>query len=108
MAEPEDITELVDAATHPEKGAVEVDHQPSEITYDEQRYPARPRRLRPIARRLLRTLIPAEAAEVRPTARNETYVEWLIDQSMLRDANQLASQLSGQGSMWQNPFAHPD
>ena len=27
---------------------------------------------------------------------------------MLADANRLASQLSGQGSMWQNPFAHPD
>ena len=27
---------------------------------------------------------------------------------MLADANRLASQLSGQGSMWQNPYAHPD
>jgi hypothetical protein len=27
---------------------------------------------------------------------------------MLSDANQLASQLSGQGSMWQKPFAHPE
>ncbi len=27
---------------------------------------------------------------------------------MLRDAGLLATQLSGQGSMWQNPFAHPD
>ena len=27
---------------------------------------------------------------------------------MLTDANRLASQLSGQGSMWQNPYAHPD
>src|SRR3954468_16161635 len=27
---------------------------------------------------------------------------------MLWDAKQLAIQLSGQGSMWQNPFAHPD
>ena len=35
-------------------------------------------------------------------------MKWLVEQSMLRDAGQLASQLSGQGSMWQNPFAHPD
>ena len=27
---------------------------------------------------------------------------------MLWDAKRLAIQLSGQGSMWQNPFAHPD
>ena len=27
---------------------------------------------------------------------------------MLHDAKALATQLSGQGSMWQNPFAHPD
>jgi trehalose synthase len=35
-------------------------------------------------------------------------VEWLVEESMLADANRLASQLSGQGSMWQNPYAHPD
>ena len=79
----------------------------SEITYDEQFYPARPRRLRPSARRQLRDIIrsglPGSA-----DADNEAYVKWLVDQSMLRDARQLASQLSGQGSMWQNPFAHPD
>jgi trehalose synthase len=85
-----------------------VDHEPSEITYDEQRYPARPRRLRPRARRLLRNLIPVEAAKGEAIGLNQDYVDWLIDQSMLSDANQLARQLSGQASMWQNPFAHPD
>src|SRR5438270_371013 len=102
MTEPEDITELVDAATHPEKGAVGVDHQPSEITYDEQRYPARPRRLRPTARRLLRDLLgtPREAGGAEPNGLSTAYVEWLVHQSMLSDANQLASQLSGGGSMW--------
>ena len=44
----------------------------------------------------------------RRVADNREYVEWLVEQSMLTDANRLASQLSGQGSMWQNPFAHPD
>jgi trehalose synthase len=85
-----------------------IEHEPSEITYDEQRYPARPHRLRPRARRLLRNLIPAEAATGDANALNLDYVNWLIDQSMLSDANQLARQLSGQASMWQNPFAHPD
>jgi trehalose synthase len=89
--------------------AEELEHQPPEITYDEQFYPARPRRLRPrpSARRALRDLLrssPSGATD----AGNETYVKWLVEQSMLWDAKQLAIQLSGQGSMWQNPFAHPD
>jgi trehalose synthase len=84
-------------------------HRPSEITYDEQRYAARPRRLRPRARRSPRSGSPAaEKADASPDAANPAYVQWLIDQSMLSDAKQLAIQLSGQGSMWQNPFAHPN
>ena len=79
----------------------------SEITYDEQFYPARPSRLRPSARRPLRDII-RSGLPGSTDADNEAYVRWLVDQSMLRDAGQLASQLSGQGSMWQNPFAHPD
>ncbi|MGI8715683.1 MAG: maltose alpha-D-glucosyltransferase [Solirubrobacteraceae bacterium] len=82
-----------------------VDHEPSEITYDEQFYPARPRRLRPSARRIART--PKEA-EGEPIASNQGYVDWLIAESMLNDANELARQLSGSGNMLQNPFAHPD
>ena len=80
-------------------------HEPSEITYDEQFYPARPRRLRPSARRIVRR--PPEA-EGDPIASNEDYVQWLVDESMLNDANALAKQLSGSGNMLQNPFAHPD
>ncbi|QEC46146.1 maltose alpha-D-glucosyltransferase [Baekduia soli] len=83
------------------------ERQPSEITYDEQFYPARPRRLRPSARRALRNVI-RSALSGSPDAGNESYVKWLVEQSMLWDAKQLAIQLSGQGSMWQNPFAHPD
>ena len=33
---------------------------------------------------------------------------WLHNQSMLADANVLAGQLAGQGSMWQNPYADPN
>jgi trehalose synthase len=89
----------------PEDATEAVDHEPSEITYDEQLYPARPRRLRPSARRLVR---PPQEAEGEPVADNPAYLDWLISQSMLNDANELARQLSGSGSMLQNPFAHPD
>jgi trehalose synthase len=82
-------------------------HLISEITYDEHLYPARPRRLRPSARRALRDIIRSGLSG--PTdGTNEAYVKWLVEQSMLHDAQALATQLSGQGSMWQNPFAHPD
>jgi trehalose synthase len=84
-----------------------VEHQPSEITYDEQFYDARPRRLRPSARRAFRDVL-RSAFSGSADAGNGSYVKWLSNQSMLADAEQLASQLSGQGSMWQNPFAHPD
>jgi trehalose synthase len=94
-----DLVEAVDDA--------ELEHQPSEITYDEQFYPARPRRLRPSARRVLRNIV-RNALSGSTDAANEAYVKWLVDHSMLWDAKQLAIQLSGQGSMWQNPFAHPD
>jgi trehalose synthase len=81
------------------------EHEPSDITYDEQFYPARPRRLRPSARRIAR---PPREAEGEPVASNPTYVEWLLSESMLNDAHELARQLSGSGNMLQNPFAHPD
>src|ERR1700712_3653087 len=83
------------------------EHQPSEITYDEQFYPARPRRLRPSARRPLRRN-GGPGGQGGVDAANDEYVQWLVGQSMLWDAKQLAIQLSGQGSMWQNPFGHPD
>ncbi|MFL6063409.1 MAG: maltose alpha-D-glucosyltransferase [Friedmanniella sp.] len=83
-------------------------HAPSEISYDEQRYPARPKRLRPRAR--LRGLFPRLRTERtgKPTGDNALYVSWLAEQSMLADAIEFARQFSGQGSMWQNPFANPD
>jgi trehalose synthase len=82
-------------------------HAASEVSYDEQRYPARPKRLRPRAR--LR-LFPKRKVERsgKATGENPEYVSWLIDQSMLGDAAEFAKQFSGQGSMMQNPFANPD
>lgn len=79
--------------------------EPADITYDEQFYPARPKALRPIARR-------RQYLAARPSlefdGRNAAYVDWLRNQAMLGDANVLARQLSGQASMWQNSYAHPN
>ena len=82
-------------------------HERSEITYDEQFYPARPQRLRPRARLRWLPWRPRERSG-KPTGDNPDYVDWLIGESMLADATEFAKQFSGQGSMWQNPFADPD
>jgi len=84
-------------------------HAASEISYDEQRYPARPKRLRPRGRlRDLFSVKPKVERVGKPSGDNAAYVDWLIEQSMLEDAKTFARQFSGQGSMWQNPFANPD
>ena len=84
-------------------------HEASEISYDEQRYPARPRRLRPKVRlRDLFTVGPRAERTGKPRGDNSAYVGWLVERSMLEDAKRFATQFSGQGSMWQNPYANPD
>jgi trehalose synthase len=84
-------------------------HEASEISYDEQRYPARPRRLQPKGRlRDLFTLRPRAERTGKPRGDNPAYVSWLVERSMLEDAKRYATLFSGQGSMWQNPFANPD
>ena len=85
------------------------EHEPSEITYSEQFYPARPRALRPRAR--LRPQGSPQHGEDRsgePVGTNPFYVAWLQRSSMLHDANTLANQFSGTGGMWQNPYANPN
>ncbi|WP_232821749.1 maltose alpha-D-glucosyltransferase [Desertihabitans aurantiacus] len=79
----------------------------SELNFDEQFYPARPRSLRPRARRKL-TFTGDLTPPFEPTGTNKAYVEWLVNQSMLGDATMMARQLAGQSSMWNNPFAHPN
>ena len=83
-------------------------HEPSEITYVEYYHPARPKSLRHRAR--VRSSVPRRTVAQDGPARgdNPAYVSWLLSQSMLADANAIAQQFSGQGSMWQNPFANPD
>ncbi len=85
------------------------EHEPSEITYSEQFYPARPRALRPRAR--LRPQGSPQHGEDRsgePVGTNPFYVAWLQRSSMLHDANLISNQFSGTGSMWQNPYANPN
>ena len=82
--------------------------EPVEPTYAEHLHPARPRTLRfrprvkaPFARRSI-------AQDGSANGNNPAYVEWLRAQSMLADANEISQQFSGQGSMWQNPYATPN
>ncbi|MFB9375851.1 maltose alpha-D-glucosyltransferase [Kineococcus gynurae] len=89
-----------------------MEHEPSEITYDGQRYPARPRSLRrprPQARLRgedhTRRTGPGSGAT---DGTNAEYVDWLVEKSMLADAIKISRQFSGQASMWQNPYAEPD
>jgi trehalose synthase len=90
-----------------ESGIEDQANEPTEITFDEHLHPARPRSLRfrprvrtPFARRSL-------TQDGTPTGDNPAYVSWLLSQSMLADANEISQQFSGQGSMWQNPYATP-
>ena len=82
-------------------------HEPSEITFAEQFYPARPRHLRPRAR-LRGAQVPTTEMLGEPIGSNPSYVAWLRQESMLNDANVIARQFVGRGSMFQNPFARPD
>ena len=80
----------------------------TELTFDQQRFAARPAKLRPRARRARasadRLLAPPFAAD----GRNRAYVEWLEEQSMLADSSKLSRQLAGHHLMWANAFASPD
>ncbi|MGV9803759.1 maltose alpha-D-glucosyltransferase [Mycobacterium sp. NPDC003449] len=82
-------------------------NEPTEITFDEHLHPARPRALR-FRPRVKATFTRRSLAQDGPaTGDNPAYVSWLLSQSMLADANEIGQQFSGQGSMWQNPYATP-
>jgi trehalose synthase len=85
-----------------------IERDSTEITYDEQRYPARPRRLRPRDQFRGGSLRRFTTDPRTANGTNPSYVEWLVRQSMLKDADVLSRQLSGQPSMWRNPYARPD
>ncbi|WP_461105083.1 maltose alpha-D-glucosyltransferase [Tessaracoccus terricola] len=90
----------------PAAEADEVEELP-EISFDQQRFAARPAKLRPRARRRS-----ADANPITPpfeaSGQNTAYVDWLEEQSMLHDASQVARQLAGKHTMWAHPYAHPD
>ena len=106
---PEDLyTGPIDLAEVASADGEEPETETPEISYDEQRYPARPRRLRP--RDHLRG---SSVRRIRTDPRtangtNPSYVEWLVRQAMLKDADVLARQLSGQPTMWRHAYARPD
>lgn len=80
----------------------------AEISYDEERYPARPKRLRPSAHLRTSGITRSKLDPREPDGSNPAYVAWLVRQSMLGDADVLSRQHSGQPSMWRNPYARPD
>jgi trehalose synthase len=86
----------------------EADSDKVEISYDEQRYPARPRRLRPRDQFRGGSVRRIKTDPRSANGTNPSYVEWLVRQSMLKDADVLARQLAGQPAMWRNPYARPD
>ena len=88
------------------EGYADSDDVLPEQTYDAQRYPARPAKLRPMARR--RRVPGVGAPPFAPDGRNRAYVDWLAEQSMLGDATTLARQLAGQHTMWSNPYSTPN
>jgi len=98
----------IDLSALREEEAAEAELEVPEISYDEQRYPARPRRLRPRDQFRAGSLRRVTTDPRTANGTNPSYVEWLVRQSMLKDADVLARQLSGQPSMWRNPYARPD
>ncbi|MFT7766756.1 maltose alpha-D-glucosyltransferase [Clavibacter tessellarius] len=82
--------------------------EPTEITYDEDRFPARPARLRSRPQMRASGIRRSSSDPRAADASNPSYVEWLRRQSMLGDADVLSRGLSGSPSMWSNPYARPD
>lgn len=103
---------MAESDAHPELSSAGLDTtsetEPQEPSYDDIRYPARPKRLRP-KEQLRSTGVRHSYIDPRSAgASNPSYISWLKRQSMLRDADILARSLSGQPSMWRNPYAKPD
>ncbi len=97
-----------EATTHDSATEVPEHDSTTEITYDESRYPARPKRLRPRHQFRAGSLRRFTTDPRTANGTNPSYVEWLVRQSMLKDADVLSRQLSGQPSMFRNPYARPD
>lgn len=90
-----------------DQNLLEQDAEVPAISYEAQRYPARPTKLRPRAKRVTKKS-PVPSPESVTDASNPAYVSWLLEQSMLNDAVQMGRQLAGNHLMWSNPYANPD
>ena len=49
----------------------------------------------------------APSAAAPEAASGDTYIRWLVDRSMLHQAELTARRYSGQGQLWQHPYANP-
>src|SRR6266702_8969698 len=49
----------------------------------------------------------APAAAATPDPASEAYMRWLVEHSMLHQADLAARRYSGQGQLWQHPYAVP-
>src|SRR5262245_18211434 len=49
----------------------------------------------------------APSAEAPGTVSGDAYIRWLVERSMLHQAELAARRYSGQGQLWQHPYASP-
>jgi hypothetical protein len=49
----------------------------------------------------------APSAAASEAASGDAYIRWLLDRSMLHQAELTARRYSGQGQLWQHPYANP-
>lgn len=83
------------------------DSRLSKLKFSEYFFPARPRALWSKTRSAARAQLDDFLKPGIPIASNPAYTYWLKKSSMLEEANRLATQYSGKGSMWRNPYARP-
>ena len=50
----------------------------------------------------------APSAAAPEAASGDSYIRWLVDRSMLHQAELTARRYSGQGQLWQHPYANPE
>ena len=79
----------------------------SRFDFSEQFFPARPKSLLRKAGTVAKTGLRSSLVRGPANAANVSYVRWLKKESMLQEAVRQATQYSGQGHMWRNPFARP-
>jgi len=76
------------------------------LNFSELFFPARPSRLKRRSQKLAKS--PIKRTKIGPASvSNIAYVRWLKHESMLNSANKLATQYSGYGAMWRNPYGRP-